>query len=65
MRVEDEEISLNFPDVVDVLAVYEARGTVAPVLDAIEVPSGFNLNTASVLGEVIIVEDGAKAKIVT
>ena len=65
MRVEDEEISLNFPDVVDVLAVYEARGTVAPVLDAIEVPSGFNLNTASVLGEVIIGEDGAKAQIVT
>ena len=33
LRVEDEEISLNVPDVVKIIAVYESKNTATPVLD--------------------------------
>ena len=59
LRVEDEEISLNLPDVVNVVAVYESLNTSAPVLDKLSFPSGLSLNTQSVLGEKII---GSKSR---
>ena len=65
-RVQDREICLNFPDVTNVLSVYESYDTSAPTLDSIEFPSGLQLNTSSILGERIIGTDsGAIAQIVT
>ena len=54
LRVEDKVISLNIPDVVNVVGVYESLTTINPVLDRLVFVSGLALNTASVLGEKII-----------
>jgi len=65
-RVEDKEICLNFPDVVEVLAVYESYDSSAPTLDSIDFPSGLALNTNSILGERVTGEtSGAIAQVVT
>ena len=65
-RIEDKEISLNVPDVVKVIAVYEALDTNAPVLDKLTFPAGLALDTNSILGEKILgKETGALAQIVT
>ena len=65
-RIQDKEISLNLPDVVKVLAVYESYNSSAPTLDSLEFPSGLSLNTSSILGEKILGKDsGALAQIVT
>lgn len=65
-RVEDKEICLNFPDVVEVLAVYESYDSSTATLDSIEFPSGLSLNTNSILGERVTGEtSGAIAQIVT
>ena len=57
LRVEDEEISLNVPDVVNVTAIYESKNTSTPVLDILTFVSGLNLNTETIVGEKIIGED--------
>ena len=54
LRVEDKVISLNTPDVVNVVGVYESLTNVAPVLDKLVFVSGLSLNTATILGEKII-----------
>ena len=54
MRIQDKEISLNVPDVVEVVAVYESLGTSIPTLDSLEFPSGLALNTSSILGERVV-----------
>ena len=54
LRVEDKVISLNIPDVVNVVGVFESLTTIDPVLDRLVFVSGLALNTASVLGEKII-----------
>jgi len=65
-RVEDKEICLNLPDVVEVLAIYESYDTSAPTLDSIEFPSGLGLNTNSILGERVVGStSGAIAQVVT
>ena len=65
-RVEDKEICLNFPDIVEVLAIYESYDTTAPTLDSVEFPSGLSLNTNSILGERIVGStSGAIAQVVT
>ena len=65
-RIQDKEISLNLPDVVKVLAVYESYNSSSPTLDSLQFPSGLSLNTSSILGEKIIGRDsGALAQIVT
>ena len=65
-RIEDKEISLNLPDVANVLVVYESLNSSAPTLDSLEFPSGLNLNTSSILGETVLGKDsGALAQIVT
>jgi len=65
-RVEDKEICLNFPDVVEVLAVYESFGSSTPTLDSIELPSGLSLDTNSILGERVVGStSGAIAQVVT
>ena len=53
LRVEDKIISLNNPDVVNVVGVYESLTTSNPVLDRLVFVSGLALNTASVIGEKI------------
>jgi len=66
LRVEDKEISLNLPDVVKVVAVYESYNTSAPVLDSAEFPAGLGLDTNSILGERIVGKtNGAIAQVVT
>ena len=54
LRVQDEEISLNYPDVVKVLAVYESLDTSDPVLDEVEFTSTANVTTNAIIGENII-----------
>mgnify|MGYP001294146206 CR=1 FL=1 len=54
LRVEDKVISLNIPDVINVVGVFESLTTIDPVLDRLVFVSGLALNTASVLGEKII-----------
>ena len=54
LRVEDEEISLNVPDVVNVIAVYESKNTSAPVLDKLTFVSGLSLNINVIVGEKVV-----------
>jgi hypothetical protein len=66
LRVEDKEISLNLPDVVKVVAIYESYNENSPTLDSLEFPAGLALNTNSILGERIVGRDnGAIAQVVT
>ena len=65
LRVQDEEISLNYPDVVKVIAVYESLTTSAPVLDQISFSSVANVDINAIIGENIIGnESNAIARIV-
>ena len=52
-RVEDREISLNVPDVVNIVGVFESIDTDSPTLDKLTFPSGLSLNTNVILGEKI------------
>jgi hypothetical protein len=54
LRVSDREISLNFPDVVKVVKIFESLNTANPVLDKLTFVSGLNLDTSVVIGEKII-----------
>ena len=58
LRVEDKEISLNLPDVVKVVSIYESYDSNAPTLDSLEFPSGLGLDTNSILGEKIVGREG-------
>tara|TARA_Y100000593_G_scaffold26117_1_gene51939 strand:+ start:19075 stop:26259 length:7185 start_codon:yes stop_codon:yes gene_type:complete len=65
LRIEDREISLNVPDVANIIAVLESKDSNDPTLDKITTVSGLSLNTNSVVGEKIIgAESGAVAQIV-
>ena len=57
LRVEDSEISLNVPDVVELVAILESKDTNAPVLDKLKFVSGLNFNTNSIVGELIVGKD--------
>ena len=57
VRVEDREISLNVPDVVKVIAVYESKDSSTPVLPKLTFVSGLNLNTTTFEGEQIVGQD--------
>ena len=66
LRVEDKEISLNVPDAVKIIGVYESLNSLSPTLDKFTFPSGLSLNTESILGEKIIGSDtGAVGQIVS
>ena len=65
LRIEDREISLNVPDVANIVAVFESKDNNDPTLDKITTISGLSLNTNSVVGEKVIgTESGAVAQIV-
>lgn len=53
-RVEDEEISLNVPDVANVIGIFESLDATDVTLDTLTFPSGLNLDSESVLGEKIV-----------
>ena len=57
LRVEDREISLNLPDVSNIVAVYESKTTATPTLDALTFVSGLSLNTTAIIGEKIVGKD--------
>ena len=59
LRVQDEEISLNYPDVVKIISVYESFDSSAPVLDKIQFSSNAIVSTNSIIGENIL---GNKSK---
>jgi len=66
LRVQDEEISLNVPDVSRVLAVYESVDTSAPTFDVIEFASAANVLDNAIIGENIAGQtSGTIARIVT
>ena len=66
LRIEDEEISLNVPDVANVIAVYESINQSSPVLDGLNFQTGLNLNVNAILGEKVIGQtSGAVAQVVT
>ena len=51
LRVQDREISLNYPDVANVLAVYESTNSSDPTLDEITFTSSFAVKTNAIIGE--------------
>tara|TARA_B100001094_G_scaffold252306_1_gene250301 strand:+ start:18727 stop:26040 length:7314 start_codon:yes stop_codon:yes gene_type:complete len=66
LRVQDEEISLNVPDAVKVLAVYESIDGAQPTLDTISFSATANVGTNALLGENIIGDQSkAIARVVT
>lgn len=66
LRVQDQEISLNYPDVAKVLAVYESLNTSNPSLDTISFSSVLNIGGNAIIGENIIgSESGCVARVVT
>jgi len=66
LRVQDEEISLNYPDVVKVIAIYESLNTSAPSLDTLTFSSLSNVDTNAIIGENIVGQSSkAIARIVT
>tara|TARA_Y100000992_G_scaffold302647_1_gene277931 strand:+ start:1617 stop:8993 length:7377 start_codon:yes stop_codon:yes gene_type:complete len=54
LRVQDEEISLNYPDVAKFLAVYESTNTSAPVLDKLTFTSTVAVHSNAIIGENLI-----------
>ena len=66
LRVQDDKISLNVPDVSKVLAVYESTNTADPTLDILKFSSISQVGTNAIIGEDIIGSDtGTLARIVT
>ena len=66
LRVQDEEISLNYPDVVKIISIYESLDTTAPTLDQLTFNSIANVTTNAIIGENIIGNSSnAVARIVT
>ena len=57
LRVEDKEISLNVPDVVKIIAVYESKTIANPDLPALNFVSGLSLDTNAIIGEKIVGKD--------
>ena len=54
LRVQDEEICLNYPDVAKVIAVYESLNTSAPSLDIVSFNSIANVDVNAIIGENIV-----------
>jgi hypothetical protein len=66
LRVQDEEISLNYPDVSRVLSIYESLDTSDPTLDSLSFSSILNIGINVIIGENIIgSESGCVARVVS
>lgn len=59
LRVQDEEICLNYPDVIKVLAVYESLDTSNPTVDTLYFNTFSNIQTNAIVGENIIGSDSS------
>ena len=57
LRVEDNEISLNVPDVVKIHAIYESKDNNKASLDKLTFVSGLALDTNTIVGEKIVGKD--------
>jgi hypothetical protein len=57
LRVQDDEISLNYPDVVKIISVYESFDSSAPTLDQIRFGASANVSTNAIIGENILGSD--------
>ena len=53
LRVDDEELSLNFADVNEVVAIYESLDSAPPSLDQLGFVAGLGLDVNSVQGETL------------
>ena len=58
LRIEDEEISLNVPDVAILRAILESTDENAPVLDKLVFATGLALDQNAVVGEKIVGQEG-------
>jgi hypothetical protein len=54
LRVQDNEICLRYPDVTNVLAVYESLDEGSPSFDSLNFSSLYSVNANSIIGENII-----------
>ena len=54
LRVQDKEISLNVPDVANIVGIYESLDGNVPILDKLIFVGGLGLNTNSILGERVV-----------
>jgi len=54
LRVQDEEISLNYPDVVKIISIYESFDSSEPTLDQIQFGTNANVSTNAIIGENIL-----------
>lgn len=51
LRVQDEEISLNYPDVVKIIAIYESLNTSDPTFDQLTFSSSVDVASNAIVGE--------------
>jgi hypothetical protein len=51
LRVQDKEICLNYPDVTDIVAIYESLDSSAPILDKLTFSSTDDVFTSAIIGE--------------
>jgi len=66
LRVQDDEISLNYPDVSRVLAVYESLDTTNPSVDTLSFSTVLNIGENVIVGENILgSESGCIARVVS
>ncbi len=54
LRVQDEEISLNYPDVVKIISIYESFDSSAPTLDRVQFGASANVTINAIIGENIL-----------
>jgi hypothetical protein len=65
LRVQDDEISLNYPDVAKIIAIFESLDENPPQLDQLTFSSLVNISNNSIIGEKIIGEtSGAVGQVV-
>jgi hypothetical protein len=65
LRVQDKEISLNVPDAVNIVGVFESLDNDNPILDNLTFVNGLNLDINTVIGEKIIgSQSGAIAQLI-
>ena len=66
LRVQDQEISLNYPDVAKVLAIYESINESSPSLDSLSFSSILNIGGNVIVGENILgLDSGCLARVVS
>ena len=66
LRVQDKEICLNYPDVANIFAVYQALDENSVTLDTLNFFTNADINDSVILGENVIGStSGAVAKVVT